>query len=53
MKQALIDYIKRGTNDELYTPNEAIVPIIKYLEDKPELAEQLVAMKAYRTQYGI
>ena len=33
MKQALIDYIKRGTNDELYTPNEAIVPIIKYLDD--------------------
>jgi len=30
-----------------------LADLIKYLEDKPELAEQLVAMKAYRTQYGI
>lgn len=31
MKQALINYIKNPKNDELYTPDEAIVPIIKYL----------------------
>lgn len=34
MKQALIDYIKRGTFDELYTPVEAIYPIIPYLKNK-------------------
>lgn len=32
MKQALIEYIKNGPNDELYTPDEAVIPIIKYLK---------------------
>ena len=31
MKQALINYIKNPKNDELYTPNEAIYPLLKYL----------------------
>ena len=32
MKQAMINYIKKDKSDELYTPNEAIVPILKYLD---------------------
>lgn len=31
MKSALIDYIKRRPNDELYTPDYAVYPIIKYI----------------------
>lgn len=31
MKKALINYIKNPINDELYTPEYAIIPIIKYL----------------------
>ena len=32
MKQAMINYIKNVKNDELYTPKEAIIPILKYLD---------------------
>lgn len=32
MKQAMIDYMKKEKNDELYTPREAIYPILKYLD---------------------
>ena len=32
MKQAMINYIKNEKNDELYTPEEAIYPILKYLD---------------------
>ena len=32
MKQAMINYIQQEKNDELYTPNEAIIPILKYLD---------------------
>ena len=32
MKQTMINYIQREKYDELYTPNEAIVPILKYLD---------------------
>ena len=32
MKQAIINYIKQAKNDELYTPKEAIYPILKYLD---------------------
>lgn len=33
MKQAMINYIKRQEkNDEFYTPYEAIIPILKYLD---------------------
>ena len=32
MKQAMIDYMKKEKNDELYTPEEAIYPILKYLD---------------------
>lgn len=32
MKQAMINYIKNEKNDELYTPDDAIIPIIKYLK---------------------
>lgn len=32
MKQAMINYIKKEKNDELYTPREAILPILKYLD---------------------
>lgn len=32
MKQAMINYMKTEKNDELYTPNEAIYPILKYLD---------------------
>lgn len=32
MKQAMINYIKNEKNDELYTPREAIIPILKYLD---------------------
>lgn len=31
MKKTMIDYIKRGCFDELYTPEYAIKPLIKYL----------------------
>lgn len=34
MKQAMINYIKQEKNDELYTPDEAIYPILKYLDKK-------------------
>ena len=32
MKKALINYIQNEKNDELYTPREAIIPILKYLD---------------------
>ena len=32
MKQAMINYMQREKNDELYTPDEAIYPILKYLD---------------------
>lgn len=32
MKQTMINYIQREKYDELYTPSEAILPIIKYLD---------------------
>lgn len=32
MKQALINYSKTPTNDDFYTPDEAILPILKYLD---------------------
>ncbi len=35
MKQSLIHYCKNPKNDELYTPPEAIYPLIKYLPPKP------------------
>lgn len=31
MKKALVDYIKRGAFDELYTPPYAIKPLLKYI----------------------
>jgi len=31
MKQAMINYIKNVKNDELYTPVEGILPLLKYL----------------------
>lgn len=31
MKKALIEFMKREKNDELYTPDYAIIPLIKYL----------------------
>ena len=31
MKKALIDYIKRGANDEIYTPSYALTPLLKYI----------------------
>ena len=32
MKQAMINYMQQEKNDELYTPEEAIYPILKYLD---------------------
>ena len=32
MKKAMINYMKKEKNDELYTPKEAILPILKYLD---------------------
>lgn len=32
MKQTMINYMKQEKNDELYTPDEAIIPILKYLD---------------------
>ena len=32
MKQAMINYMQKEKNDELYTPDEAIYPILKYLD---------------------
>lgn len=32
MKQSLISYIQKEKNDEFYTPDEAIYPILKYLD---------------------
>ena len=31
MKKAMIDYMKKEKNDELYTPEYAIFPLLKYL----------------------
>jgi len=31
MKKAMINYMKNPKNDELYTPDEAIYPLLKYL----------------------
>jgi len=31
MKKAMIDYIKKGPNDEIYTPSYAVEPILKYI----------------------
>lgn len=31
MKKAMIDYMKNEKNDELYTPEYAIIPLLKYL----------------------
>lgn len=31
MKKAMLDYIKRGVYDELYTPEYAIKPLLKFL----------------------
>ena len=31
MKDALINYAKNGANDEIYTPDYAILPLLKYL----------------------
>lgn len=31
MKKAMIDYMKNVKNDELYTPEYAIIPLLKYL----------------------
>lgn len=33
MKQAMINYIQNEKNDELYTPLNAIIPLLKYLPD--------------------
>ena len=33
MKKALIDYIKRGTFDELYTPTYAVKPLLNYIPE--------------------
>lgn len=32
MKRAMINYVKNTKNDELYTPKEAIYPLLKYLD---------------------
>jgi len=32
MKKAMIEYMKKSKNDELYTPEYAIVPLLPYLE---------------------
>ncbi len=32
MKKAMINYMQNEKNDELYTPREAILPILKYLD---------------------
>lgn len=34
MKKAMIDYMKNIKNDELYTPEYAIRPLLKYLKNK-------------------
>lgn len=31
IKKAMIDYMKKEKNDELYTPEYAIIPLLKYL----------------------
>jgi len=31
MKKAIIDYIKRGVNDEIYTPPYAVEPILEFI----------------------
>lgn len=33
MKNAMINYIKNPKNDELYTPDYAIIPILKYIRN--------------------
>ncbi len=34
MKQAMIDYMQKPKNDNLYTPEEAVRPLLKYLPAK-------------------
>lgn len=31
MKQAMIDYMQKPKNDELYTPDEAVLPLLPYI----------------------
>jgi hypothetical protein len=31
MKQAMIDYVQKPKNDDLYTPVEAITPLLRHL----------------------
>ena len=37
MKQAMINYIQSEKNDELYTPLNAIIPLLKYLPDDKKI----------------
>lgn len=39
MKKPLIDFIKRGDYDELYTPEYAIKPLLKYLPENIKVWE--------------
>lgn len=39
MKKTLIDYIKRGCYDELYTPEYGIKPLLKYLPKNVKIWE--------------
>ena len=51
LKKSLINYIQNGKNDELYTPNYAIEPLIKYLYDLSEkIGKPLKAWEC--TDYG-
>lgn len=34
IKEALVNYVKNGKNDEIYTPDYAVKPLLKYLPKK-------------------
>lgn len=37
MKKAMVNYMQQEKNDELYTPTEAIIPILKYLDKEKNI----------------
>ena len=50
MKKAMINYMKNPKNDELYTPKEAILPLIKYIENLTHKKKDIVIWEC--TDFG-
>ena len=39
MKQAMISYVQNQQDDEIYTPEEAIIPLLKYIDSSKTIWE--------------